>query len=258
MFKLNSAQRLILPLTTVVLIALTGCNSESSSSEDIRTQGIWAKMDVDGQPDGRSRVVVELNVGGEFGTNVELTEDEYLEVSANGETVRLSEDNDLFDIDYQTYIDTIESNTEFNIRFYRSNGEAIVNSTGNLPEAFEITAPQSTEVFSRQDILTLAWTPAQSAGSINFIATLSCPTIGGGSTSSANYVTIQDSGEYQYTIANHSIFDGTTPNLDTSAQCDMSLTLRRLGTGTIDSAFDSGSEFSTSQTRRIRNLKLNQ
>lgn len=241
-------------LTSAIL--MTGCNSTSTTSEVIQTEGIWAKMEVTANDDGRSRVVVELNVGGEFGTNVELTANEYLEVSANGITARLSEDNDIFDIDYQTYLDTTESDTEFNIRFYRANGEAITNSFARLPEAFSITSPQSSEEFSYQDVVTLNWTPSQVSGSIRLVSIVECYTINGGRHSSAQSLDTNDDGTYQFVIEDHAIFSNGFGNFNRNRNCHLDFELERERGGTVDSQFERDSFFKTSQVRSLKNVQV--
>ncbi len=133
--KNSSSTMKFLPLLIAIsLIFVIGCG-ESTDSENIKTTGIWVKMKADARDDGRTRVVVELNVGGEFGTNVVLSGNEYLEVTALGVTKRMVKDTDLFDVDYQVYMDTNVSDTRFQVAFYRTTGENIVDSLICLPTA---------------------------------------------------------------------------------------------------------------------------
>lgn len=240
----------------VLLGVGTGC-SENTDSENITTQGIWAKMEVEGRQDGTSRVTVELNVGGELGTNVVLSENEYLEVSAGGQTKRMSEDQDLLDVDYQAYFDTNESEVEFNVRFFRSNGETIDNSTGVLPNNFSITTPQSEMIFSRQQVMDVAWVNEQETQSIEFLTSMSCEDTQGASVTVIDSILVSDIGTYSYTIDDHSIFDRQGVPLDPTKQCDFYLQLKRKSVGSIDPQFSSGGRFNLRQVRTVDGIKVN-
>lgn len=251
------AQNMIHASLLTGALLMVGCNSTSTPSDFVQTQGIWAKIDVTAREDGRSRVVVELNVGGEFGTNVVLSPNEYLEVSANGETAHMNKDTDIFDIDYQAYLDVTDSNTEFNIRFYRNNGEAIVDSYGKLPEAFSITSPQVEEEYSYQDTITLNWTPLQQSNSIRLVSLIKCYTLNGGNQASVQQVNIDDDGIYQFVIDDHPMFSDGFSNINRSRACELDFTLRRERGGNVDSEFDKDSYFSISQSRSLKNITIN-
>ncbi len=250
-------QYVIVTGLSLSLLSIIGCNSESVDSEDIKTSGIWAKMEVDAREDQRSRVVVELNVGGEFGTNVELSDGEYLEVEAGGVVKRLDEDTDILDIDYQAYMDIVESDTLFTIRFYRSNGENIVNSTGRLPTAFEITNPPSNTQFELSENVLLTWTPSRNGQSVHLYSGVTCTNTEGNRTTSATSFDIDDDGQYEYDISGNDLFTNGTTGLNTSALCDLNLRLERENAGMIDPAFDSGGEFKATQSRKTIGLSVN-
>lgn len=254
---MKNTRQIIPILIASTLLGALGCSSESVDSEDVRTSGIWAKIDVDGRSDGRSRVVVELNVGGEFGTNVELSNNEYLEVEAAGVTKRMTEDTDFLDIDYQAYMDTTASETEFKIRFYRTDGENIVGSMGILANSFEITAPLVTSNFGLNETVNLVWTPEVQGGSIRFYSTISCTASDGGSTLSSESVYIDDTGIYDFDISLASLFQNGTTGLNTAQPCEMSFTLERESFGNIDLAFEEGGFFKLTQTREVENITLN-
>jgi hypothetical protein len=202
-------------------------------------------------------VVVELNVGGELGTNVELSDGEYLEVEAAGVIKRFDEDDDLFDVDYQAYMNVTASQTLFTISFYRSNGENIVGSSARLPEFFEITLPEDNSQFDWTENVTLSWTPARDGQSISIYSSLSCTSSTGENTTNATSFDIDDDGLYLFDISNNGLLTVGTSGLETSELCDLTLVLQRDGVGVIDPAFDSGGEFSVMQTRKLDSLKVN-
>ena len=69
MIKIPNIKSVLLVLASTGLAAVVGCG-ENTDSENINTAGMWVRMKADARADGRTRVVVELNVGGELGTNV--------------------------------------------------------------------------------------------------------------------------------------------------------------------------------------------
>ena len=243
-------------LAPVIAVGIIGCNSESIDSEDVRTSGIWAMMKVEARDDGRSRVVVELNAGGELGTNVELTDSEYLEVEAAGIVKQMNKDDDLFDIDYQVYMDTVESDTLFRVSFYRSSGENIVNSTVRLPASFSITSPLDEAQFGLDENVSLVWTPERSDQNIQLDSFISCTTSDGNTTSTSQSISIADTGNYNYDISSNAEFGNGTVGLDVNAGCELTLTLVRQSSGAIDPAFDEGGSFKAYQTRKVSNLDI--
>jgi len=76
-------------------------------------------MALEASTTGRTGVNVELNVGGRNGTNIELSGNERLEASVGGETIRLTQDTDLFDVDYEGTLNTSTSNDPYRISFFR-------------------------------------------------------------------------------------------------------------------------------------------
>jgi len=241
----------------ITLLNIVGCNSESVDSQDVRSSGIWAKMEVDGRGDGRSRVVVELNAGGRFGTNVVLSGGEYLEVVAAGVTKRMVEDNDILDIDYQAYIDSTVSETEFNIRFYRNDGENITNSRAFLPTSFEITQPLTNTSYGLEDNVILVWTPEVSNGSIRLFSSISCTSSEGGGITRSESNFIDDTGTYNFDISAANMFENGTTGLNTAQSCGMEFTLQRESFGNVDPAFGEGGSFKATQSREVGGLTIN-
>ena len=79
-------------LLTVAAMAFSfvyGC--ARVESEDVRTTGIHADIDVEGNRNGTTTVVVDLNVGSGIGaTDLELAGSDRLTATANGSTQVLS------------------------------------------------------------------------------------------------------------------------------------------------------------------------
>jgi len=256
MNKTSNLIRVLPAVAAISLISIIGCG-ESTESENINTAGMWVKMKADGRGDGFTRVVVELNVGGEFGTNVELSSGEYLEVTAAGSTERMVEDTDVLDIDYQAYMDTNVSDTRFQISFYRNNGENIVDSYANLPTAFEITAPLSNDIFTLEDSVDLYWTPERDNESIRLYSSVTCKNSDGHNLSNSTSSYVDDTGMYSVDISQFDMFANGTTGLDYSQPCNMSFTLEREAFGSVDTAFSEGGTFKATQEREISGLTLN-
>jgi hypothetical protein len=245
-------------LIASALLQLTACGTETSESVNIATPAIWAKMEINGRTDGSTSVTVELNVDSRNGNNLSLSENEYLEVSANGIVQRLNRDTDLFDIDYEGNIDLNDENTQFNISLFRSNGENITGSVANLPLSYEITAPLTPATFSVHDSIDVSWTPGLPDGNMTIDALVSCTTTDANSNNrhASLQFTVADSGSYTFNFSQHNLLNSDF-NLDTTKPCELSFTLTRKSTGQIDTAFAQGSQFRTLQTREVEGFVVN-
>jgi hypothetical protein len=256
MIKTPGIKCVLLVLASTSLAMVVGCG-ESTDSENINTAGMWVRMKADARADGRTRVVVELNVGGELGTNVVLSNGEYLEVTAAGETKLMVEDNDVLDVDYQAYMDTNESDTRFQIGFYRSNGENIVDSFVDLPTAFEITLPLLTDTYTLEDNVDIYWTPERNNQSIRLYSSVTCKNSDGNNIANGTSIFVDDNGMYSVDISSFEMFNDGTAGLDYSQPCSMSFSLEREAFGSVDPAFSEGGTFKATQEREITNLTLN-
>ena len=178
-------------------------------------------------------------------------------MTAAGETKRLAEDTDVLDVDYQAYMDTNESDTRFQISFYRNNGENIVDSFVDLPAAFEITLPLATDTYTLEDNVDIYWTPERNNQSIRLYSSVTCKNSDGNNIANGTSIFVDDNGMYSVDISSFEMFNDGTAGLDYSQPCSMSFSLEREAFGSVDPAFSEGGTFKATQEREITNLTLN-
>ena len=68
---------LVLPFA---LATISGCSTETTESDNVKTQAIWSNIYVTSGGED-SRVIAELNLSGEFGNNISLSSSDTLEAT---------------------------------------------------------------------------------------------------------------------------------------------------------------------------------
>lgn len=216
-----------------------GCTRESTSSQNIKTQGMAADIDVTAESDTNSHVLVDLTVGGTGigATGVILEGGDKLEATVGAETKQLVSTNaGIYEADFATAAE----GTEFKIALLRETDEDAPNSRGVLPAPFKITGvPAAGMSPSRAtDDVVITWDPAQAGSTMNiqvdgsciFIETFSVPTDAGSFTI--------PKGKLKSTMG--------TDNKPTT--CDVDVKIERSANGTTDPIFEEG-QFTLKQMR---------
>ncbi len=143
----------------LVGIALIGCKEEEHvESVDIRTSGMYAAMDVVADGSGDTDVRVELRVGGDDGTIVDLAEEDKLMVTVGDSVKTLNPSGDV----YRATVAGDEGGVEVKISFVRSDeDESALNSVVMLPERFEIEGAEfDTNISRATGELVVTWEPS--------------------------------------------------------------------------------------------------
>lgn len=89
--------------TSIIIASLVGCSTESTQSDIVKTEGIWADIRVTSNGD-TSRVVTEFNLNNSSGANIILSEGDSVVAKLGNEKKQLEKDDDLFDVDYQAIL----------------------------------------------------------------------------------------------------------------------------------------------------------
>ncbi len=221
------------------LLAAAGCR-ETTSSQNIKTRGIVALMEVTATNENSSTVVATLKVGGPASnTYVDLEGGDRLFASADGEEKEMVAENAGR---YEADFDTGAEDTEFAIRFEREWDVSADNSSGRLPTPFDITTDFGSTPLSRgSDALVVQWAPADSGDDMQLELEDGVPScifdddfdIGG------------DPGEHTVPAGEISSTDDDDPG-----ECDVTLRLIRRRNGQADANFDPDSRFRLEQVRR--------
>lgn len=222
-----------LALVGGLALAAVGC-TETVESEDIRTSGIYPEITVEASGSGSSSVTVKLKVGGDdSNTFLELTGDDRLEATVDGDTKELDETGSFT---YRTTFPVDAEDTQFVIGFIRGDADdSAPASVVRLPAPFELTLG-ATEASRADDDLEYTWEPAGS-GDMDWELEGDC---------------IQrDDGETPDDGSNR-IGAGTIDTFESEAEdsCTVALELSRERSGSIDEAFTEGGRIVARHVRR--------
>ncbi len=224
-------------ITSAALLAavgtLMGCSKEETvSSENIKTAGIAAEIEVKAESETNVTVRAELRVGGPDGTLVILDNGDKLSVTAAGETKGMSAVSEGV---YEAKLGTGQEDTEFVISLERPDDTAAPNSAGKLPPPFALTAPANGLSRGTED-LTVTWDPS---GTDSITINLD------GDCIVDEEIKVSDTGS-------HTIKAGTlssTGPKDDPKTCDIRAQVWRNRGGSPDSAYDSDSKMVLRQVR---------
>jgi len=241
----NRKFRNLAPLAFVPLALTVGC-AESVESEDVMTSGVYAMIDVTSDGDGSGAdVEVRLKVGGpESNTFLDLVGDDTLTASAGEETLTLQRQNAPIETDliwYTAHFAADGEDTEFTISFNRSIDDGAPSSKVTLPADLAITAPAENASLSMSEDITVTWEPSDKPDAIELSVNGDCIR--------AINATPPDSGSY--TIA----ADDIEPIDDEDPQtCDITITVRRQRSGTLDTGYGEGGVIHGAESRSVKAL----
>lgn len=231
-------------ITSIVGLALAACSSETTTSDNVDTAGIWAGLELvtSGVNTG---VTAEFNVGGRNGTNLILSSGDRVVVYAGNQSVQLEQDSDFLDIDYEGTIPIASDNAEFRVALERSSATSANNSTVRLPPNFEIFTPQAFSHFSEVALLDVTWGPSNPGSTVEIHASATCPNPQDNTQnlSFSEVVNTEDDGSYSSNILSQ------LTDADTDAGCDLSITIERVNSGDLDPAFTEGGYIRAIQRR---------
>jgi hypothetical protein len=209
------------------------CSKETTSSNNIKTGGIAALIDVYADDDSKATVHVELKVGGSSSnTYVDLEGKDELKATVGDVTKTLS----VVDTGvYEATFSGVEEGTEFSVTLERPDDITAADNSGTLPAPFALDEPMS-ELSREKDELVVTWEP-DSRDKMTLELDGDC--IFGWDKD------VPDTGSYTLEAGT---LDST--NDDKPEACDVEVDARRTRTGEADSAFDRESHFRLHQRRK--------
>jgi hypothetical protein len=224
--------QLVYGSTLLATLASVAC-TESVDSDAVRTKGIYAKFEALAVGDGATRITADLRVGGDDGTYVNIISGDELVATVDGDENRLSKSGDL----YKTSFSVDEAGTDIQVAFLRDEDEDAPNSEATLPAGFTLSMPKTT--VERDEVPTVTWSPSGgSATDIEWRVSGDCIFSDSGTTA--------DDGSF--TLSSSQI--DVKPS-DEDETCEITVTVDRVATGSVDSAFGEGGEFKAIQRRNI-------
>ena len=223
------------------LVLLNGC-SEDVDSEDIRTSGIYAAMDLEATADNHTGIQVALKVGGSnSNTYLNLTAGDTLTATLNDseETTLSKVEDSSGEINYTGAFSSASAGTEnsiIKIAFNRNSADTSApNSLVTLPAAPSGLTTDKTNFNRGTESVILTWDASNTSSNMSLDYEGSC--ISDGS------ATVVDNGIY--TINAGTIKDSSQQS------CSVTFTLSRSVSGTLDPAFGEGGYIRAKQSRSI-------
>lgn len=248
-------------LSAVAFALIQGCSSESTNSDNVKTEGIWAGISVLNEG-SFNNINVEFNVGGRNGTNLILTGNDQVTASLGDTTIVLSKDDDFFDVDYEGAIPNSEQNNQFIIALNRPNDTSAPNSRVTMPRPFSIIYPGEDMVFTQLADIGVYWdvnrqqvrqqkssvvaNDSPAVPQMELFQSASCKTSADETVSFSLTETVDDSGRYT------SSFLSTIEGVDWSKGCDLTFSLERKEFGDLDSAYQQGGFIRAIQKRTVK------
>ena len=208
--------------------------TEEVESTDIRTSGIYPEIEVTATGNGRSRVEVQLKVGGEdSNTYLQLRGEDTLEVTVGEETKTLDEGGSNT---YSATFDVDEEGTEFVVAFLRGDeDDGAPESVAILPAPFDLTVT-TTEASRATDAVDFSWEPP-GTGTMDWAVSGDCIQSEKDDTA--------DDGEVSIPVGRIETFQS-----DAEETCVVELEVIRSQSGEVDSAFTEGGSVVARQLRR--------
>lgn len=225
-------------ILVTLLVAATGCSKkETTSSSNIRTQGIAATITVEA---GNSSTEVQalLRVGGdESNTYVILENGDKLTCDAGGDKKDMHAEAEG---DYRVTFPTNAAETPFTIALERDKDDPAPNNMVGLPAPFTIGALPTNSPSRANDDLTLSWDSSGTSDNMTVDIKGSC-------IFSKSIDIPGDSGSYTITKGTLDSTGGDKPEA-----CDLDIVLKRKRKGTTDSNLDNESAIEAVQTRAAK------
>ena len=224
-------------LVVVGLLGLlvVGCSKETTSSNNIKTGGIAALIDVYADTDSTATVHVELRVGGsDSNTYVDLEGGDELTASAGDETkVLTTRDSGVYEANFSG----VGAETPFTVVLNRPHDTTAADNYGALPAPFTLEKPKA-GLSRKNDDLEVTWAPG-SDDRINFEFQGDC---------------IWDYSKSPSDLGSFTVGKGTLESKggDMPETCDIDLDADRSRSGTADAAFDPESWFRLHQRRSTK------
>lgn len=226
----------------VAVLGLNGC-AEDAKSEDIRTSGIYAGMDVTAGAADSSKIDLYLKVGGRSSnTYLTLTNGDQLTALLNGSVSKTltKSVNGVGETHYLTTFSDASAgmaSSSYVISFNRTTDEDALNSTVLMPAAVANLAIDKSTFSRSTDAVTLTWTGTDNTKQLAL-------NIAGDCINTTEF-SVVDLGSYV-------INAGTLmPSGSPSVNCVVSFKLGRTQSGTIDSAFGEGGNIRATNSRSI-------
>ena len=216
------------------LLAMSCKSEETTSSNNIKTGGIAALIDVYADTATKATVHVELKVGGSSSnTYIGLDSGDQLIATAGDQEKTLTTADGVGR--YEAVFSGVAADTLFTVVLERPHDTTAADNSGTLPAPFDLDKPKD-DLSRKDDALDVTWSPSGSDDGMDFDFDGSCIFPYSKSPS--------DSGSFTVAKGTFESTGGDKPEA-----CKLTLEAQRSRSGSADAAFDSESYFRLHQRR---------
>lgn len=240
--------RAIVAISLLVLLGACG----TVESENVKSEGIHADIDVVAEGEGSTYVSARLEVGddGVLRTTLKMTSGDRLMAYAGGVAQQMSRSKSLlYGTSYVTTFPFAGGGTEFKVSLEREDFTDARNSKVILPAAFTITTTPDKTYSDLDDPVKTRWEPRRD-DRMKIRYALECVDANGFLHIGKYTRSISDRGKHVMTVAE--ILAQARRNVyDYSNGCSLTITVMRIRSGKIDRNYGEGGRISALQQRRI-------
>lgn len=224
-------------LWPVLSIAVVGLGCESVKSNDLKTSGLYAELEVDAPGTGKVNVKATLKLGQGSLTYLDLTPTDSLTAAVGATTRAMSRESAFGTTWYQAGFDGDAAGTSVRVSLTRQADTSAPESVVTMPAPFSFRSPVVNAPFPRSGGVTVMWDGSGEADAMKLTARGSC----------IQPVELQVTGDTgTQVIAPFVVSSGN----DTST-CSVSITLVRSRLGTVDPAYGKGGVFKATVSRAL-------
>ncbi len=237
------------------LALLSGCGNDSTGSDNIESSDFYTSMHATSKDANSTDVTIYFNAGTGWGADsIQLSGGDNLYVSSNGQTKEPW--YDMFFAGYHASFDFNGSGSEFVVSLYRNGHDDMPESKVQLPNQFDITAPDSGLVFTAADDLTVTWGPVEADQPVKVHLSVYCVSDDEEDIDGREWITESETMETDQGIFVFSIADILADvtgykDIDTSQHCTGHVEVSKTRYGTVDPNYGKGGSFYGVQERKV-------
>jgi hypothetical protein len=211
-------------LALLAVVAAAGCGTEDVDSTGVKTKVVYAEMEVTATGNGSSTVKVDLRVGKDSNTYLDLKGDDELVATAAGTSKKLSQSGN----SYKTTLPVEAADTEIVIAFNRGDEDTDApNSSVLLPAPFVLAGVSSGATVSRADGFTVTWEASTANDPMRWTLDGDCMF--------ATSKSISDAGQVAIVTKDFNLHNDKEQETCTATFC-----VERSRTGAVDAAYEDG------------------
>ncbi|MEM7258931.1 MAG: hypothetical protein AAF404_16260 [Pseudomonadota bacterium] len=224
----------------ILPVLISGC--AEIDSENIRTSGFYTEIEVVAEND-RTTVHADLSTDRALDADsIKLSAGDRLSATMSGQTISLVEAG----TGYEGEFNQSGDGALVTVSLRRDSGTDAPGSTVNVPQLFQITAPDQAATFNAGDSITVVWSPNDPANLVSVNYFLNCQVTGAnGLPTGAAFgrsFEVVDSGTHTTTINTILNTFGSQDDLISGVACPMTVSVTRTIEGSLDAALTKGGD----------------